>query len=59
MSSEMILKKTSVTRGEQSVGMVHMLKGVLISCLLLEGKVSFYRQSYGPRTMVQLLYNLG
>jgi hypothetical protein len=37
--------KTCVTRGEQSARMVHMLKGVWISCLLPDGQESFYRQS--------------
>jgi hypothetical protein len=36
-SSVMILIKTGVISGEQSARLVHVLKGVLISCLLHEG----------------------
>jgi hypothetical protein len=51
--------KTDVTRGEQSAQMVHVLKGVWISCPLSEGLESFYRWSWGPLTMVQFLHNSG
>jgi hypothetical protein len=36
-SSRLILIKTGVTRVEQSARMVRVLKGVSISCLLLDG----------------------
>jgi hypothetical protein len=51
--------KICVVTGEQSVQMVHMLKGVWISCLLSKGYESFYRRSWGSPTMVQCPYNLG
>jgi hypothetical protein len=37
MSSMMKLMKTCVTNGEQSARLVHVLKGVWISCRLPEG----------------------
>jgi hypothetical protein len=58
-SNRLILNETSVTVGEQSARVVHVLKGVWISCLLFEGKKSIYRQSWGPLTKVQLAYDSG
>jgi hypothetical protein len=51
-SSGLILMETSVTKGEQSTQLVHVLKGDWISCPLPEGKRSFYMWSWGPLIMV-------
>jgi hypothetical protein len=42
----LILMDTSVTKGDQSAQLVHVLKGVWISCLLPEGRSPFIG---GPR----------